>query len=244
MIDHTRLLELFDDERARLAEVAAGHLDRPVPTCGEWDVAQLVAHTARVAAFVEATRAAGAVDAPVRVPAPDADDGVIEALRVAGDEVGSGLRSAGADDPVWSWTDDRTAGFWRRRLAFEFTIHRVDAELAVGLEPTPIDAALAADGIDEWMTTYAIVDGRGPEAAIDGDASVHLHCTDTDGEWMLRWTDGQVSLTREHGKGDVAARGAAWNLLLACYGRLDPTSDDAITVFGDAELLATTIGGA
>lgn len=227
-----------------MAEVADGHLDRAVPTCGDWNVARLVAHTARVFAFVEATRAAGAVDAPVRAPAPDEDEGVLDALQLAGDELSAGLRSADDGDPVWSWTDDRTAAFWCRRVAFETTLHRVDAELAVGIEPTPIDPALAADGIDEWMTTYAVPDGRGPEPQIDGDASVHLHCTDTDGEWMLRWTAGQVSLTREHGKGDVAARGPAWQLLLACYGRTDPAADDTIDVFGDAALLATTIGGA
>ncbi len=239
-----RLLDLFDVERDRLAEVAVGHLDRPVPTCGDWDVARLVAHTARVFAFVEATRAAGSVDAPVRVPAPEPDAGVVDALRTAGDAVASGLRSAEATDPVWSWSDDRTVAFWRRRLAYEAAIHRVDAELAVGLEPTPVDAELAADGIDEWMTTYAVPEGRGPEPAINGEASVHLHCTDTDGEWMLRWEAGQVSLTREHGKGDVAARGPAWGLLLACYGRTDPVADEAIEVFGDAELLATAIGAA
>ncbi len=244
MIDSTRHLDLFDAERARLAEIATGRLDRPVPTCGEWDVAQLVAHTARVFAFVEATRAAGAVDAPVRAPAPDPDDGVIDALRTAGDEVGSGLRGAPATDPVWSWTDDRSVGFWRRRLAFEATIHRVDADLAAGVEPDPIEADLAADGIDEWMTTYAVPEGRGPDTPIEGEASVHLHCTDTDGEWMLRWTAGQVALTREHGKGDVAARGPAWKLLLACYGRIDPATDDAVEVFGDAELLASAIGTA
>lgn len=244
MIDPGRLLDLFDAERTRLAEVAVGRLDRPVPTCGNWDVAQLVAHTARVFAFVEATRAAGSVDAPVQVPGPEADHGVIDALRTAGDGVAAGLRAAEASDPVWSWTDDRTVGFWRRRLAYETTIHRVDAELAVGLDPAPVDPDLAADGVDEWMTTYALPDGRGPEPAIDRGASVHLHCTDTDGEWMLRWDDGEVSMTREHGKGDVAARGPAWGLLLACYGRIDPATDEAIEVFGDAELLATAIGAA
>ena len=77
---------------------------------------------------------------------------------------------------------------------------------------------------------------------IDGEASVHLHCTDTDGEWMVRWAAGSPILTRERGKGDVAARGPAWSLLLACYGRLDPATSDDVDVFGDAALLATATG--
>ncbi len=244
MIDTVRLLDLLDAQRARLAEVATGHLDRPVPTCDGWDVADLCAHTAAVFAFVEATRAAGQADAPVRGTAPEPDETVVDALRAAGDEVSAGLRGADPADPVWSWTDDRTVAFWRRRLAFEATIHRVDGELAAGFEATEIDADLAADGIDEWMTTYAVPDGRGPQADIDDGASVHLHCTDTDGEWMLRWDAGAVGLTREHGKGDVAARGPAWSLLLACYGRLDPTTAPGVEIFGDADLLAAAIGGA
>ncbi|MEM9711734.1 MAG: maleylpyruvate isomerase N-terminal domain-containing protein [Actinomycetota bacterium] len=242
MIDRSRHLDLLDDHRRLLADVATGHLDRPVTTCGDWDVAQLCAHTAGVFAFVEATRAAGSVDAPVRVPPPEPDAAVIDALRETGDELSAGLRGADPTDPVWSWTDERTAGFWMRRIAYEATIHRYDGELAVGAAPTTIDADLAADGIDEWLTTYLLVAGRHPDPVIDGEASVHLHCTDTDGEWMVRWADGSPTLTREHGKGDVAARGPAWSLLLACYGRLDPATSDDVDVFGDAALLATATG--
>ena len=34
--------------------------------------------------------------------------------------------------PAWSWTDDRTAGFWARRQANETAVHRWDAQLADG----------------------------------------------------------------------------------------------------------------
>jgi predicted lipid carrier protein YhbT len=47
-------------------------------------------------------------------------------------------------------------------------------------------------------------------------------------------TDGLV-VTREHAKGDVAARGTASDLLLFLYGRIDA---DGLDVFGDAALLA------
>jgi uncharacterized protein (TIGR03083 family) len=52
--------------------------------------------------------------------------------------------------PTW-WPDDQTVGFWARRMAHETAIHGADAELAFG-PATPLDAALAVDGIDEILT--------------------------------------------------------------------------------------------
>lgn len=217
-----------------MAELAHGNLDRPVPTCPDWDVAGLLAHTARVYGFVEATRAAGSAEAPVRVPGPEPDDTVIDAFVEAGDALSRGLRESAGDAPLWSWTPDATVGFWRRRTAFETIIHRVDLELAIGLAPGAVDADLAADGIDEWLDSYVI--GREQWRSIGHDtASVHLHCTDADGEWMLRIAEGQAVLTREHAKGDVAVRGPAWPLLLAGWRR---AGTDGLEVFGDGELFA------
>jgi hypothetical protein len=44
-----------------------------------------------------------------------------------------------------------------------------------------------------------------------------------------------VTVTREHAKGDVAARGTASDLLLFLWGRVPA---DSLEVFGDADLLA------
>ena len=54
------------------------------------------------------------------------------------------------------------------------------------------------------------------------------------------WAIGQLSLneevrvTREHAKGDVAARGSASDLLLFIWGRIPPSR---LEVFGDAAAL-------
>lgn len=61
--------------------------------------------------------------------------------------------------------------------------------------------------------------------------SVHLHCTDADGEWMLeRGGDGAVLLDRRHAKGDCAVRGTATALLALVGGA---GSLDGLEVFGD-----------
>ena len=56
-----------------------------------------------------------------------------------------------------------------------------------------------------------------PDAVADG-ATIHLHCTDVDGEWLLTGTAEGARVTREHAKGDVAARGSASDLLLSRCG--------------------------
>ena len=50
----------------------------------------------------------------------------------------------------------------------------------------------------------------------------------------MRLAPDGVVVTREHAKGDVAARGPASDLLLLVWGRDRP---DAVDVFGDAALL-------
>jgi uncharacterized protein (TIGR03083 family) len=137
------------------------------------------------------------------------------------------------ETPVWTFSStNRTAAFWQRRRSQETGIHRYDAELAAGT-PSPLDAALAVDGIDEFLTVFLprLADNFGDL----GDATVHLHCTDVEGEWLVTNHGGEVSVTREHAKGDVAARGSASDLVLFLWGRA-PT--DSLEVFGDADLLA------
>ena len=140
-----------------------------------------------------------------------------------------------ATDPatsVWTFSAaDRTAGFWYRRRAQETAVHRYDAELAAGT-PMPIDTELAVDGIDEFL--FAFLPRLAANLGDLGDAKIHLHCTDAEGEWLVARAGDDVVVTREHAKGDVAARGTASDLLLFLWGRV-PAS--ALEVFGDAGVL-------
>ena len=89
-------------------------------------------------------------------------------------------------------------------MAQETTVHRVDAEQAVGLPVAPIPPALAVDGIDEIFTVFvpAIAAGRSP-----GDGrTVHLHATDAEGEWLVRSDPGYVVVESGHAEGDAAVR--------------------------------------
>jgi hypothetical protein len=114
--------------------------------------------------------------------------------------------------------DDEGTTTWTRRLAHEMLVHRVDAEIALGLESV-IDPDVASDGIDEWFFAIAPrVLRRG--GAVCPDRSIHVHCTDVDGEWIAHPDgSGGIRVERVHEKGDAALRGAAASIFLTLWGR-------------------------
>src|SRR5205085_3354075 len=89
---------------------------------------------------------------------------------------------------VWNFVgaDDADGTFWPRRMAVETSIHRWDVEDAVGgaSATSPLDANLAGEGIEEELTLLAprLLAGRDN---VDIGGTLHVHCTDTDGEWMV-----------------------------------------------------------
>jgi uncharacterized protein (TIGR03083 family) len=129
--------------------------------------------------------------------------------------------------PLWTWGTDKTAAFVVRRMTQETAVHRLDAERAAG-RTYAIDPELASDGVDEFLFEFLIwADKAAPPFA----GSVHLHCTDVAGEWLVRDDGGGgCVVTREHAKGDAAIRGTANDLLLVLWRRLPL---DAVEVIGD-----------
>src|SRR5207302_9156046 len=112
------------------------------------------------------------------------------------------LRSADPEVRCWSFLPAPSPlAFWARRQAHETAIHRVDAESPNGAI-TPFDTALAADGVDEMLFGFlgrpSTDDGSGPERPM----TLHLHATDTDGEWLVRLSRSGVEAAREHAEAD------------------------------------------
>jgi uncharacterized protein (TIGR03083 family) len=228
-------LEAVRREGEALAAAArGGDLGAAVPTCPGWTLADLVLHVGMVHRHKSAIvggRLQGPPD-PWPPPAPAAAD-LLDWYAAGLDEL---LDLLGGSDPatrVWSWyPPDQTVGFWRRHMAHETAVHRVDAEAASG-EPAPVAAALAVDGVDELLDVM-LVPGLAGEPVGDGE-SLHLHATDADGEWLLRLGPGGVAVGRGHAKGDAAARGTASDLYLWLYGRAAP---ERLEVLGDPRLPA------
>lgn len=225
---------------ARLLEVGTGVLDEPVAACPGWTVTDLLAHQAGVYRFATAQLRAepGAgmarFDPPEPGPAP-------EMVRQAADELLATLRVTDPTQHRPNWAGAATAAFWFRRMAQETLVHRLDAELAAG-GAGPVDPALALDGIDELGDTFL---RHAAKRGITGNGeTVHLHATDEDlprvGEWMFTFHAGGVDVEQRHGKGAMAVRGRAGDLLLfawnrrpvevECFGAPDPLSFWSTTV--------------
>jgi predicted lipid carrier protein YhbT len=117
-------------------------------------------------------------------------------------------------------------------MAHETAVHRADAESAHGEIAPVVPAALASDGVDEVLWTML---SRLRNARPGNGETVHLHCTDTEGEWLLTLQPDRVDVRDGHARADCAARGAASDLLLFVWGRLPAAR---LEVLGDGDLLA------
>jgi uncharacterized protein (TIGR03083 family) len=167
------------------------------------------------------------------IPPPDqewSDDEAVTRLEAGVAGLLTVLGDVDPDEKVWNWSEgEQRAGFWYRRMAQETAVHRWDGQAAHSMEQ-PVDPELATDGIDEMLEV--MLPRLGPLDGLEG--SVHIHCTDTQGEWLLAAEDGRPVVERLHKKGDVAVRGSASDLLLLLWGRVPP---EAVEVLGDLSVL-------
>ncbi|GLW97826.1 maleylpyruvate isomerase family mycothiol-dependent enzyme [Microtetraspora sp. NBRC 16547] len=240
---HEEYCAAIEADAARLvALVAEADPAAPVPTCPGWTIAKLAKHVGITQRWVEhlvRTRAperVGARDVPMD-RLGEGDDAAAW-LAAGAARLLATLRATTPETPVWAWGGDQHARFWSRRMLHELVVHLADAELALGREPE-IDAGTAIDGVDEFLGNLAFAvwaAERTGQLRGDGE-TLHLHATDADGEWMVTLHPEGFTWERGHGKGTVAVRGAASDLLLLVYGRLRPDAG-RFEVFGDEGLLA------
>ncbi|MFN0091322.1 MAG: maleylpyruvate isomerase family mycothiol-dependent enzyme [Acidimicrobiales bacterium] len=205
-----------------------------VPSCPDWDVAALLAHTGWVYRWVSYVLGLGPDERPARDGAPTWNgEGDVRAWFGEGlDAVLAELAAADPERPVATLVGRQPTAWWVRRLAHETAIHRWDAQRALG-EPEPHADALAADGVDELLEV--MVPRRFDYAGFAGHGeTLHLHATDGEGEWLITVGPDSLSWERGHAKGDVAARGPLSDLFLFVWNRVGP---DRFEVFGNAELL-------
>jgi uncharacterized protein (TIGR03083 family) len=206
-----------------------------VPSCPDWSIADLVWHLGEVQWFwgtIIELRATDPSQAEAGKPARPADYAELLAWGLAQVDRMTGLLEANPDDvAVWTWAledADHNVGFIRRHQVQEAAVHRWDLQAAAtDGKPDPIAAEPASDSVDEFLA-ITLPWGVNEKKPLPG--SVHLHCTDADGEWLI---DPVGRLARAHAKGDVAVRATASDLLLALYNRV---RIDDLDVIGDAAI--------
>lgn len=152
-METSRYHQCLATDAARLRDVAAGRLDRAVPSCPGWTVTVLLRHVAMVYLHkVEAMRR-GAF--PDRWPPEVAEEDPLALFDRAYRELAAEFAARDPGEATATWyAPERTVGFWIRRMAQETVIHRVDAELAAGCEHAPIPDDLAVDGVDEVLVRF------------------------------------------------------------------------------------------
>lgn len=219
----------------RILATPADALDAPVAACPGWTVADLLGHHAGVFCFATAQLRAEPGSELVGFDPPDESLAPLDQFSAAADALLAELVAVDPGEHRPNWAGSPHSRWYWRRMAQETAIHRFDAQAAHG-PADPIDTDLAIDGIEELIEVFLTSAER---RGITGDGeTVHLHATDDGlddgaGEWMFTFHAHGVDVTDEHGKGDMAGRGSASDLLLFAWNRR-PVE---LTCFGEPDLM-------
>lgn len=234
-LDLDTTLQMIQREGEALIAAAQTHATAQVRACPEWNATELAIHTAGVHRRV-AHWCAGRLQQPERWPdhAPADLTAPWDWCRAGLDLVVGALRDIGPEESVWTWTDRKNGGFYHRRMLHETVVHRWDAQDAAGT-PSPIDAEVATDGVNELMDVGMRYRGDGsPLDYPEGD--VLLERTDGTDRWRLRAMDGTLLVGRNGDAGtsaDATVQGLAEDLLLWLWGRRGH-----VTISGEDDIAA------
>lgn len=246
-VDHGRMLELLGIEGQLLAAATHdAHQDLPVPGVSGRTVGETVRHAGDLCE--DALSWMGSSGVAARDASFPADAGLRESTgrftaRLAELLAEFAMRPPGDSCPTW-WPEDHSAGFWVRRMTHAMTVCRVDVQAAVGIEMTPIDSAVAVDGVDEvlrlWLDHRLHTLGIGPTRACSVEVRVAGRA------WRVAMTTERASVERAPAPPGASASGAdgcvtgdPWAVYLWLWGRLPNRS---VEVVGDPDAIAQLWG--
>lgn len=228
-MDQPYRLDRAREDGEKIISLCLANPGAAVPACPGWDGAKMLSHVTNVwhmlATFAE-SRPEG-FPGRDQLPARPVEGDEGPAATAALERVDTAMRSLDPGVAMWSWGTTQSSDYFHRRYHLENLVHRVDAEQTAGAASV-IDGDAAADAVDERFTEFVHRREERP------GGSLHLHRTDGAGEWTVSIVDDEIVVTKEHAKGDAAARGSGADLMLAMWGR-GPI--DALEVFGDASLV-------
>ncbi|MFI8434829.1 maleylpyruvate isomerase family mycothiol-dependent enzyme [Streptomyces sp. NPDC079020] len=214
-----------------------------VPTCPGWQVRHLLRHTGMVHRWAADLVAEGHRKYRPGGGEPDLDgDELLDWFRAGHRHLVEALEAAPADLDCWTFLPAPSPlAFWARRQLHETTVHRVDAESALGGPLTPVAAEHALDGIDELLTGFHA--RTASKVRTGTPRTLRLRATDaaegagarTEAVWTVQLSAEPPKAVREHGSGhppsaDCELSGTAEGIYLTLWNRL-PLS--AVTLTGD-----------
>lgn len=238
LVDHTTLLRAVATEGETLVRAAAAaEPDDPVPGCPGLTAEETVLHTGSVyGRALGWMRHGEPPDAWARAPDPGETPAAFHTR--ARDALTIELAAHDPLEPCGTWfPPDPTYGFWRRRMAHETTVHRVDVQAAAGIAVDPVAPDFAADGIDEVLGVWyghrlselgITATGEGAVGVLVGGRS-----------WLVLLTRSRGSVRRvvaaDARAADALVTGDPMSVYLWLWGRLP---DRAVTITGDIDATA------
>ena len=246
-MENSRFLECLAADYGRIRAVVPGNLDRPVPTCPEWTVGDLIRHVGTVYLHKVATMRDGAFPSPWPPVSLNDEEPVALLDRAYAELIEEFDRHAPEDfSPTW-YDPDQTVGFWIRRMAQETVIHRLDAELGADAPIAPVPDDLAIDGIDELLKAFVAYDAKKwPEDYTEALANKPARSFNisTDGvEWLVGTSPGAFTVGGGPGmtvatftNTDTTITGTPTALLCWAWNRATPGEPPAVTIKGNADL--------
>lgn len=238
-MDITEHINTLAAEGRLLAEAAAeAGTGAAVPACPGWQVRDLLRHTAMVHTWAAAFVTEGHTSY-VRGPAgPDLDGPeLLDRFREGHRRLVDALEGAPPDLRCWTFFDAPSPlAFWARRQAHETTVHRVDAESALGGALSPVTAGHAVDGVDELLRGFQ----ARPKSRLRTEVprTLRVRATDTGAVWTVELSANPPRTVPVAGEPadeavDCELSGTASDLYLSLWNRL-PLA--ALTVTGDPAL--------
>jgi len=240
LIDYGRMLHVIGIEGEMILGAAASALpiaaQAEVPGCPDLTLEQTLRHVGSVHRVARMWARDGR--RPEQWQRSPSDGDLVGFVRTGLSELLTELSCHDPAEPcdTW-WPADRTYGFWRRRMAHETTVHRVDVEAAAGGPVHAIDPDVALDGIDELLFLW--FGHRLGELGMSSPQQGAVALSAADRRWLAIFERGRSTARRvgesEARSADATVSGGPMELYLWSWGRLP---DQSVRISGDQEAVA------
>jgi uncharacterized protein (TIGR03083 family) len=240
LIDYGRLLDVIGIEGELILDTADSALpdaaQAEVPGCPELTLEKTLRHVGSVHRVARLWVRDG--HRPEHWQRSPSDGDLVGFVRIGLAELLAELRLHDPAQPcdTW-WPADRTHGFWRRRMAHETTVHRVDVQAAAGGPVNPIDPDIALDGIDELLFLW--FGHRLGELRMSSPRQGAVALSVAHRRWLAIFERGRSIARRvneaDARSADAVVSGDPMAVYLWSWGRLP---DQSVQISGDQEAVA------
>lgn len=212
-------LGAIESHTRSLAAAADGRFELRIEHCPDWSMADLVWHVAQVHWFWNEVALHRPTEDPEHLVRPErpADPDLLATMLANMTTLVETLRGADQSAPCWTWGLEENVWFITRHQVQEAAIHHWDAVNAAGTGTWSMDAVVALDAVDEFLT-HSVANERWP--ATESEPLGAPLVVPVDGE-VLTISDGAQAGTLDHTFGPGGSPGnTAAEVLLWLYRRI------------------------